>query len=98
VDPTKTFAASLPGTVVDMENVTLWSFAAGDGTKPKWNGLDSRLLQLNGKPLVPSRSPNYTLPALEELGAAHVPTELKIPPLTINFLAVDGVVHCKSEM
>lgn len=84
---------------MDMDaTVTLWSFAAGDGTKPKWNGLDSRLLQLNGKPLVPSRSPNYALPPLEDLGVAVQPADLKIPPLTINFLAVDGVTHCNHAL
>ena len=75
------------------DNVTLWSFAAGDGTKEKWNGLDSRLLQLNGKPLLPTPSP-YALPKLAELGVAVASgTELKISPLTINFVATDAPQH-----
>jgi hypothetical protein len=77
-------------------NVTLWSFAAGDGTKEKWNGLDSRLLQLNGKPLLATTTPSpYALPKLAELGVAVTNVkELKIPPLTINFVATDAPQHC----
>jgi len=125
VDPTKTFALSVPFATVDLRrNTTLWSFAAGDGTKPMWNGLDSRLLHLNGEPLMPTQIPcesqstwaftcslqhvgsvlhklnivcctcSYTLPPLEELGASTTLGDLKIAPLTINFLAVDGIEHC----
>lgn len=37
---------------------------------------------------------SYTLPPLEELGVSTTVGDLKIAPLTINFLAVDGIEHC----
>jgi len=87
VSPTKTFTRQQKGAS------TVWRFGAGDGTKPQWNGLDSQHLRLNGKPLLPTRSP-YALPNLEKLGAALGAGELQLPPLTITFVRRDKVAQC----
>ena len=90
VSPTVTFSAQLePKTAT--AGLEIYEFAAGDGAKAKWNGLDSQHIMLNGKPL--QSTAEQPLPAL--LPRMSFNATLLVKPLTITFVGVSGVERCR---
>ena len=88
VSPTVTFTATLPP--AQGGHYEIFTFGAGDGVKPRWNGLDSQHIRLNGQLL--KTITRGSLPALEP--QISTKADIETQPLTITFVTVPGVAAC----
>jgi len=86
--PTNTFTVSNIETIIpDTSNAGLYVISAGDGVLDGWEGLDSRLVHLNGEIVGDKQA--APLPDPMELDAE----DFTLPPLTITFVVNGGGVE-----
>lgn len=88
VSPTKTFTMTLPPP--HGGHYEIFEFSAGDGSKPRWNGLDSQHIRLNGELLTVAK--RGELPELKP--RISTSAEIDVKPLTISFVSVPAVAAC----
>ena len=90
VSPTVTFSATVEQTMASA-GMEVYQLSVGDGTQPRWNGLDSQHIKLNGELL--RASPQQLLPTIVPRNTTD-PTLLS-EPLTITFVGVRGAAQCQ---
>ena len=93
VSPSTTFSLTMDS--VAGPTAEVFALSAGDGSKAKWKGLDSRIVRLNGD-LMDARVAG-PLPAGK---LVNVPTSgqlaIEVQPLSIMFVVRGGVKGCQS--